>query len=156
MEYTSPTAGLYILGRDFVKFAGNLEYYLSLKLEFIPWESSTHYEEIKDETPYPVAKLGDIEVYFMHYHSEQEAAEKWYRRAKRVNTEHILFKLSEREGCSKKNIEDFIKLPLEHKLCFAYDDVPGTIHIPELEGFSGDEMSVVDPYIDEISILNQL
>lgn len=156
LEYTSPTAGLYILGRDFVKFAGNLEYYLSLKLEFIPWESSTHYEEIKDETPYPVAKLGDIEVYFMHYHSEQEAAEKWYRRAKRVNTEHILFKLSEREGCSKKDIEDFIKLPLEHKLCFAYDDVPGTIHIPELEGFSGDEMSVVDPYIDEISILNQL
>jgi len=156
LQYTSPTAGLYILGHDFVKFAGNLQHYLSLQLEFIPWECSTHYEAIKDDEPYPVAKLGDIEIYFMHYHSEEDAAIKWYRRAKRVNMNHILYKLSEREGCSRMDIEDFMALPLEHKICMAYDDVPGAIHIPELEGFSGDEMDIVDSYVDEISILNQL
>lgn len=156
LPYTSPTAGLYILGHDFVKLAGNLQHYLSLKLEFIPWESCANYNEIRDDAPYPVARLGDIEVYFMHYSSEEEAAEKWYRRAKRVNTEHILYKLSQREGCSRQDIEDFMALPLEHKLCFAYDEVPGTIHVPELEGFRGDEMSIVDPYVNEVDILNQL
>ncbi len=156
LPYATPTAGLYILGHDFVKFAGNLQHYLSLNLEFIPWESCANYIEIRDEFPYPVARLGDIEVYFMHYHSEEEAAEKWYRRAKRVNTEHILYKLSQREGCSRQDIEDFMALPLKHKLCFAYDEVPGTIHVPELEGFRGDEMSIVDSYVNEVDILNQL
>ena len=156
LPYASPTAGLYILGHDFVKFAGNLQHYLSLKLEFIPWENCANYEAIKDETPYPVAKLGDIEIYFMHYPTPEEAAEKWYRRAKRVNTEHILYKISQREGCSRQDIEDFMALPLKHKLCFAYDEVPGTIHVPELEGFCGDEMSIVDSYVNEVDILNQL
>lgn len=155
LEYTSPTAGLYILGHDFVKLCSNWKWYMEQKLQFIPWETATYHYAIKDNDPYPVAKLGDIEIYFMHYHSEQDAAEKWYRRAKRVNPNHIIFKLSQREECSKKDIEDFMKLPLEHKICFAYDEVPGTVHIPELEGLVGDEMEIVNRYYDDLNILNE-
>jgi uncharacterized protein (DUF1919 family) len=128
---------------------------MNQKLVFIPWEQATYYNEIKNAEPYPVAKLGDIEIYFMHYHSEAEAAEKWYRRAKRINPNHLIFKLSQREECSKKDIEDFMKLPLEHKVCFAYDEVPGTVHIPELNGFVGDEMEIVNRYYNDLDILNE-
>ena len=155
LAYRSPTAGLYILGHDFVKLASNWEWYFQQKLVFIPWERSTWYPEIKDDSPYPVAKLGDIEIYFMHYCSEEEAAEKWYRRTERINPKHMIFKLSQREGCSKQDVEDFMKLPLQHKVCFAYDDVDGVILVPELKGFSGDEMEIINRNYDDLKILNE-
>ena len=156
LEYRSPTAGLYLLGHDFVKFAERLDHYIACELEFIPWEESSYYEVIKNNKPYPVARLDDIEIYFMHYPTEKEAAEKWYRRAKRINHEHILFKLSQREGCSKEDVEKFMSLPLRNKICFAYDEVVGTIHIPELKDWSGDETPLIEQYYDELTILNKL
>lgn len=156
LEYKTPTAGLFILGHDFVKFCADLENYIKKDLEFIQWEDASYYNQIKDQIPYPVAKLGDIEVYFMHYHSEEEAKEKWDRRVKRIDWEHMLFKLSQREECSKEDIEAFMNLPLKHKVCFAYDNVPGVIHVPELKGFVGDEFPIVQTYLDESSVLNCL
>lgn len=156
LKYLSPTVGLYILGHDFVKLCSDWKNYFSKELTFIPWNESSRYYALKDITPYPVAKLGDIEIYFMHYHSEEEAKSKWERRIKRINTEHMLFKLSQREGCSKADVEQFMSLPLRHKLCFAYDEVAGTIHVPELREVEGDEYPVVSKYVNDISILNEL
>ena len=156
LAYQSPTAGLYLLGHDFVKFAERLEHYLGCELEFIPWEKCSYYEEIKDKKPYPVASLDDIEIYFMHYPTEEEAAEKWYRRAKRINYDSILFKLSQREGCSKVDVEKFMSLPLRNKICFAYDEVEGTICIPELKNWVGDETPLIEQYFDELEIINKL
>lgn len=154
LPYRSPTVGLFILGHDFVKLCRNWENYFSSKLEFIPWESASYHYALLQERPYPIAKLDDIEIYFMHYHSEEEATEKWYRRIKRVNPEHMIFKLSQREGCDRKDIEDFVNLPLKHKVCFSHDDVKGAILIPELDHFIGDEMNIVNKYFDETTILN--
>lgn len=156
LAYRSPTAGLYLLGHDFVKFAERLDHYIACELEFIPWEESSYYDVIKNNKPYPVARLDDIEIYFMHYPTEKEAAEKWYRRAKRINHESVLFKLSQREGCSKEDVEKFMSLPLRNKICFAYDEVAGTIHIPELKDWSGDETPLIEQYYNELTILNQL
>lgn len=93
LEYKSPTVGLYILGHDFVKLCADWETYFKYTLEFIPWEQASYHHALSEVTPYPVAKLGDIEIYFMHYHSEEEAADKWYRRVKRINPNHMIFKL---------------------------------------------------------------
>lgn len=156
LEYRTPTIGLYFLGDDYVKFCADLEGYLSKQLTFIPWESSRFYPELKNVKPYPVGKLGDIEVYFMHYHSEEEAREKWERRKSRINKERILFKLSQRECCSKEDVEKFMALPYKNKICFAYDKVHGAIYVPELRGFSGDEQPIVTPYLDDLELLNGL
>ena len=40
-------------------------------------------------------------------------------------------------------------------MCFSYDDVPGAINIPELNGFIGDEMEIINKYYDDIEILNE-
>ena len=156
LQYRSPTAGLYIPGDDFVRFCADWQTYLKKKLEFIPWENTRLYPQIKDQRPYPVALLGDVEIYFMHYHSEQEAREKWIRRCTRVNPERVIFKLSQRECCERTDVERFLSLPLEHKICFAYDEVPGAVLIPELRGLVGDEQPLAERYFDELDYLNRL
>lgn len=156
LKYLTPTIGLYFIGDDFVKFCSNIEYYLEQTLTFIPWESSRWYSQIKNDRSYPVGKLDDIEVYFMHYNSEEEAYEKWERRKKRINRNKIIFKMSQREGCSKKEVEAFMKLPYKNKICFAYDKVPGTIYVPELENFVGDEQPIVNQYFNDLEFLNNI
>ena len=155
IEYKSPTVGLYILGHDFVKLCADWETYFKCELEFIPWEKASYHYALINEEPYPVAKLDDIEIYFMHYKSEKEASDKWYRRVKRINPKHMIFKLSQREGCSKEDIEHFLELPLQHKVCFSYDEVQGSIIVPELKCFSGDEMEIINSYFDDLELLNE-
>ena len=155
LMYRSPTIGLYILGHDFVKLCSDWENYFQYDLEFISWNKTSYYYALKNEKPFPVAKLKDIEIYFMHYHSEKEAADKWYRRIKRINPNHMIFKLSQREECSKEDIKKFISLPIDHKVCFSYEDIPGTINILELKEFVGDEMELINKYFDDLDILNE-
>ncbi len=49
---------------------------------------------------YPIGLLGDnVEIQFLHYHSEADAMEKWNRRLQRVakNDEDLFFKFCDRE-----------------------------------------------------------
>ena len=68
----------------------------------------------------------------------------------------MIFKLSQREGCSKKDIEAFMALPLKNKVCFAYDRVDGAVYVPELEGFAGDESPIIEALFDELRLINSL
>lgn len=156
LPYLSPTVGLFILGHDFVKLCKNWNEYFSLPLMFIEWEDSSFYYGLKDQTPFPVAKLGDIEIYFMHYKTSEEAEEKWNRRVKRINPDKMLFKLSQREECSKEDVEEFLSLPLKNKVCFSYERIPGVVYIPELQGLVGDETPVVSSSFDELTLLREL
>lgn len=156
LKYRTPTVGLYILGNDFVKMCSDWQNYFSKELKFIPWEDASYHYALKESKPFPVGLLGDVEIYFMHYSSEQEAKEKWERRVARIEKEHMLFKLSQREKCSKEDVAKFVGLPLKNKICFSYEEVSGAIVVPELEGYQGDETPVIGKYYDEISMLNSL
>ncbi len=154
LPYRTPTVGLYFLGDDFVKFCRRLDYYLDQPIHFIPWAESRNAESMKQGRPYPVGMLYDIEIYFMHYHSEAEVLEKWERRKARINKHKLVFKLSQREFCSREDIAAFMALPYENKICFAYDEVPGAIHVPELKDFVGDEQPIVMQHLDDLNYLN--
>lgn len=120
----SPTVGLYILPHDYLKFISNIKWYLNQELIFIkPSESKNGAyikNEIKDERfgTYPVAKLADIEIYFVHYTSEKTAIEKWNRRKTRINWDHILYKFNDQNGCTNEQLEQFLQLPLKNKIVF--------------------------------------
>lgn len=118
MPYLSPTAGLYFFAPDYIRFVSNLKHYLDCKLEFIKTEDSKYYELLKErnQLSVPVALLDDVEIIFLHYKTPEEAAEKWYRRASRVNYDNIIIKLSRMNLCTEKEMAEFAELPFDNKI----------------------------------------
>lgn len=128
----SPTVGLYFMASDYIKFVADLRKYLQMNLTFIDpddskWKDS---DQIKNDSKfgeYPIGKLGDVEIFFLHYKSEKEAAEKWARRVKRINWDRMLIKFNDQNGCTKKDLEDFLNLPYRNKVFFTSKDWPGIL-----------------------------
>ena len=58
-----------------------------------------------------MANLGDITIFFMHYHSNEDAKLCWERRKKRLNRNNIRCLLIERDGCTKDDLIRFSRLP---------------------------------------------
>lgn len=156
LPYRSPTCGLLICGGDYIKFCANIKHYLAKKLEFIEF-SEGNYSKLFEGMNFPVARLDDIEVYFMHYHSNEEAAEKWYRRAERINWDNIVYKISERENFTPEDMQNFAALPLGNKLIFASQKyTEDTIIIDNINTFVGDETPLIEKYFDEAKYFNKL
>lgn len=86
LQFLSPTINLFIKEPDFVRFALNLRHYMECELK-MRWEEE-----------YPVGRLDDIEIYFMHYETCKEAKEQWDRRRRRINWNKILIISTDREG----------------------------------------------------------
>lgn len=68
LQFLSPTVNLYIKAQDFIKFCENLKYYLSIDQMIQCKEPG-----IVEDRKYPVAYLGDILLYLVHYHTVEEA-----------------------------------------------------------------------------------
>lgn len=117
----SPTVGLFFMADDYIKFLKDLKGYLNSELTFIDPKSSKWFEQVSTDKRYgnyPVGKLRDIEIFFLHYRSEEEARAKWNRRINRINWDRLLVKFNDQNGCTQKNIEDFLQLPFKNKLFF--------------------------------------
>jgi uncharacterized protein (DUF1919 family) len=140
LSYQSPTIGLYFIADDYIKFLSDLKYYTSQKLEFIKPENSKRYDVMKNVGGYGthvVGKIDDIEIYFLHYHSEEEAYEKWTRRCKRINWNKLLVKMNDQNFCTEKNIKAFDKLEFDNKIFFSskkHDKIKSEIFLSESEG----------------------
>lgn len=128
MQYNSPTLGLYFMYPDYLEFLSNLEYYLKdAKIEFVEHSKYTlgDYRRNKAKQWYPIGLLGGrVEIHFLHYHTEEEAATKWYRRASRVNFNKLLIIGMEQNRCDIDDIYAFDKLPFKNKIMFSSKKLP--------------------------------
>lgn len=127
IEYKTPTLGLFILAQDYIKFLLDIKFYLSKQLEFIKPRESIYYENFKqfeEHMKFPIAKLHDIEVFFMHYKNEEEATEKWNRRINKINWNDLIIIFAENETCNYEMIKQFDALPFNNKICFTKEDYP--------------------------------
>lgn len=117
MPYLSPTVGLYFFAEDYLKFVSNLRYYLSLDLIFISAEESRYVDILRERSHMhvPVGRLGDVEIIFLHYKTEEEAKEKWDRRKQRVNYDNIILKFSKMNLCTEAHMYEFESLSFENK-----------------------------------------
>jgi uncharacterized protein (DUF1919 family) len=118
MPYLSPTVGLYFFAPDYIKFVSDLKHYLDTPLSFIKPEESKYFEELKirNQTDKPIGILGDVEIVFLHYKSQEEALEKWNRRKERVNFDNIILKFSWMNLCEEMHLKAFEILPFENKI----------------------------------------
>ena len=122
IEYKTPTVGLFIMPDDYIIFLKDLKKYINMDVKFIKPEDSKYkkYISSKDKRfgDYPIGKLNDIEIHFLHYKSPEEAYEKWNRRKRRINYENLIVKFNDQNGCGYEDVNEFLELPYENKIFF--------------------------------------
>ncbi len=107
--FNSPFVNLFIKPRDFIRYLQNMPHYHQQTLVFKP-----------SDKPYPIGWLDDIPIHFMHYHSEQEAQEKWETRLKRVNLDNLFIMMTDKDspqGMTEKSLKPLNVYPLKIKWC---------------------------------------
>lgn len=117
----TPTVGMYFMADEYIKFVSDLRHYTSCEMSFIEPLKARHrdfYVQDKRFGTYPIAMVDDVEIALLHYRTEKEASEKWKRRCKRIQWDHLLVKMNDQNGCSRENMESFIKLPYSNKVFF--------------------------------------
>lgn len=123
LQFCSPTINLYFFHPCFIKFVSNLDYYLSSTIEH---EISSRYGGFT----YPIGRLNDIEVHFMHYASFEEAKAAWERRCLRINKNEIRIIDVVREGWENDHLHAFEALPYKKVLlCNKQFQNPNAVNI---------------------------
>ncbi|WP_421197291.1 DUF1919 domain-containing protein [Aeromonas enteropelogenes] len=110
LKFNTPTIGMFFCGNDFVRFASDLDYYLSC--DFIEAKVSRWV----GETAYPLALIGDVELHLLHYNSFEDARTKWFTRVKRINRSNIFFTMTDRDYSTYQDLVDFDRLPVNKKI----------------------------------------
>lgn len=126
LRFMSPTVNLMMTQTDFVKFVLNMEYYLNEKFVFYT----------DPQYSCPCAHLDDIDIHFTHYHTEQEAENKWQDRVKRIQKENIFIFLEERDGLTKEEILKLSTLKVKGIVVFTaneYEDIPYAVFIKKYQ-----------------------
>lgn len=102
LQYRSPTVGLYFPPKDYNRFVQRFEYYIDqplteLKIEDAKNKQLFEYTEKVNSRRVVLGKIDDVECCLLHYHSFEEAREKWERRRKRISRT-IVFKNNDNNG----------------------------------------------------------
>lgn len=127
LKFNSQFVNLFINSNDYIKYLKDFDYYNNMELSF----------DDDNDVSYPVGKLGDIRIDFVHYHSNDEAALKWNDRKKRINKENMFVIFTEQDGCTKECLDGFDELPFENKIVFTcnkYDDVKSSVFVKKYFG----------------------
>ncbi len=163
--FSTPFIGLFITPKSYLQLLSAFAEYLLVPLKFQTDSSESWVNVLREANTnrWPIGSLGDgVEIQFMHYKSEKEAAEKWKRRLARLSTqpERLFFKFCDRDGCTSEQMALFHRLPLRNKVFFtARQDCPldCAVKIPLNEPFVPDglALSLLSPaYFDTVDWLN--
>ena len=122
-QQRSPTVNLVIYEEDFLQFCRHLREYAQCPLEKPTDEEQTQFQNLT----YPVGivrggALPDIKVFFIHYHSFEEAKEKWEKRFARVNYDNIYIVMDRGMDARDEILDEFHTLPYEHKVFFTHKE----------------------------------
>lgn len=123
LRFDSPTINLYFTVSDFLTFVENLSEFedgILIKKE--------------DSSIFPIGMLKSrksdkcITIYFMHYHTWEEAKSSWIKRIERIHKDRIAVLIDANCGLSEDNMERFNKLVYHKKLL-----IPREYHIHKAE-----------------------
>lgn len=126
-QFRSPTVNLAIYEWEFCTFCKHLKEY-----SVIPVDKPTEEEQERFKNmDYPVGilrgeeySLPDITIYFIHYHSFEEAKAKWEERFKRVNYDDLYFIMNREMSAKDETLDEFHQLPFEHKVFITHKNDP--------------------------------
>lgn len=122
LQFRSPTVNLFIPAEDFIKFCENLPHYLSIDTMVECVDPA-----VTKGVSYPVAYLGDILLFLVHYSSVEEAQRIWNQRKQRINWNNIAIMATDRDGMTDELKDRFERLPYR-KVMFT--------HLPDEKHYS--------------------
>jgi uncharacterized protein (DUF1919 family) len=124
-KYNSPTIGLFFFAPCYFEFLKNLKSNLSEEISFVSDSKYPKARELQEKQSYPIGTLGgSIEIHFLHYHSCDEARDKWNRRRLRVNYDNLFLSFSDSEGYDLDGLEFFDSLPFSKVFFTAKPNLP--------------------------------
>lgn len=165
LKYRTPFVGLFIFAPDYIELLENFDSLINEEISFIDANNSKYKEElIQNNTfnKYPIGILGkNVEIHFLHYHSQEEAFSKWNERCSRINRNNLLIKFSDKDKCYDELIFRFDKLKFKNKICFSakeFKTCKSVITLNEFknEKFVNDEWKYYKNYINIRELLNSL
>ncbi len=109
MQFRSPLINMFETEEDYLKLLRAPKDYFNKKLQFDRWGYT------ENGTPYPICRLGDMDLYCNHYRTMQEVEDKWYARASRINYDNIFVMMLAQDV---RSLEAFAALPYQKKICF--------------------------------------
>lgn len=123
-QFLSPTVNLFFTAEEFVRFVQDLPRYLAMEPEMF-WDEE-----------FPIGKLGDVTIHFMHYDTCAQAKDAWQRRKARVQWNKIVVLCSDMEGFDDAVFTQWKRIPYPKVLFTAnktYAQEPGIVYYPEYE-----------------------
>lgn len=112
LKFISPTINLFMNALDYIKFLEKPKEYLKEQLV----------ECINFNEYYPVGKLKDLTIHFVHYKSFDEAKRKWEDRSERIDYQNCYVIMTDRDGCNLDIMGKFENLPYKHKIMFTHKE----------------------------------
>ena len=113
IKYNTPFVGLFVYPNDYLKLLQNPKFYLEYPLKIEDFVFSD----------YPIARIHDIDIHFLHYDSNYDALSKWNRRRLRLlnfidtsGFDQVIVKFCNRDNPTKKQVEDFQSLSYKRKI----------------------------------------
>jgi uncharacterized protein (DUF1919 family) len=133
-QYNTPFVGLLVRPPCFAKLVGNFEAYMATELTFKKKSQySNHPNARRSSSPCPIGLLGDVELQFIHYSSEEEAARKWNQRKARIIQSKLYYILVVDGNCDREIISQYLGEDSHNKVCFHPDEkltMPACVYIP--------------------------
>lgn len=165
LKYQSPFIGLFIWAPDYILLLEHFDDFIfgDSHMKFIDRVQSKYSESIREEYPIGVLindKYGKVEIHFLHYHTEKECLNNWYRRVRRINKENMIVKFCDRDQATPELIGRFDSLPYRFKVCFTAKEYPfkSTCCIAEFKDCDvvENEWEVSDRYWDFVEHANRM
>lgn len=120
LRFNSPTVNLFFEScSDFIEYAAGLDYYATAELIELPYGC-------EGERRYPIGALKgngtlpDIRIHFLHYHTFEEAREKWVERSVRLNFDNLCV-VMQAASFDEELLHRFESLPMPRKVVLAYE-----------------------------------
>lgn len=125
--FRSPTVNLSFDGFDFIRFLERPEYYLSRDIEFY----------VDENRKFPMGRIEDVKIYFVHYKTPEEARNAWMRRKDRIVWDNIFVISTDHDGMYLPELmERFDKLPYQNKVMFtakSYPQYPWAVQVRQFK-----------------------
>lgn len=125
LKFSSPTINQWMKMAEYLEFISDLKFYMECELV-----------EDKDETikwKFPVGTLvsndeshNNVNIYFNHYKSFDDAKQKWQERKKRILWDkiYVIYDFNDKD-CDTNMLYRFEELPFEHKVSLThYKKIP--------------------------------